>query len=558
MILFHGRKLFRRTFSLCFLCASVPLWLTLFFSCANRVNPTGGEKDILPPKAKKFSPENFSVQFRSAEIVITFDEYIQLKELQKQLIVSPLMDPSPEVTVRKKNLVIKISDTLQPNTTYTLNFGKAIADIREGNPAENFQYVFSTGSHLDSLFISGKVMIAENHKTEKDILVMLYRSVEDSAPSKQLPDYFSRTAEDGTFRITNIGRGPYKIFALKDGNNNYLWDRTGETIAFGKSLVFGGDSTPVDLRMFLNLPTKTSVVKSFSENPGKAMVIFNRSVINPVLSCMNQNSIGMELSERRDTMVLWVTDTLADSLQCVFYDAEKLIDTVKVVMKPYGKNVSGKGTPPARFLLISSNSIGEILERGIPFILFTSSPVLRFDSTKISLIADSIPRNDFQVQPSDSGGRKWTVTHAWKDKVSYTLILLPGAFTDIFSKRNDTLRFNFMVREEEEYASLTLNIEKPDSVYPCIIQLTDENSTTVYRQEIISSASATEFFFITPGKYRIRLIEDMNGNRKWDTGNYFSREQPENVIYFPDVLQLRANWDLEQRWILQKETGNDE
>ena len=173
--------------------------LLIVTSCAIQVAPTGGEKDETAPSVKKSSPENFSTGFSGRDISISFDEFITLKELNAQFVVSPPLKYQPDIKVKKKILEIHLEDTLLENTTYTMNFGNAITDIREGNAVEGFQYVFSTGDVIDSLKVSGKVVNAFDKKTDKGICVMLYRGKDDSLPLKTLPDYFTKTAADGSF-----------------------------------------------------------------------------------------------------------------------------------------------------------------------------------------------------------------------------------------------------------------------------------------------------------------------------------------------------------------------
>src|SRR5688572_15927279 len=171
-------------------------WMLLASSCAIQVAPTGGEKDTIPPVVRKMDPENFSTNFQGQDIAMEFDEYIVLKDLPSQLVVSPPLRHAVETKVKKKTLEFHLQDTLLPNTTYTMNFGSAITDLHEENAIDDFQYVFSTGDIIDSLKISGTVENAFDKKTEKGIYVMLYRSTADSAPVKSLPDYFAKTAED--------------------------------------------------------------------------------------------------------------------------------------------------------------------------------------------------------------------------------------------------------------------------------------------------------------------------------------------------------------------------
>jgi len=210
---------------------------TLLFSCAQQGTLTGGAKDEIPPKVVSATPANFSTQFNSKQVEITFDEYFSLKDINKQLVVSPPMAKKPDFKIKGKVLNITFKDSLQPDRTYAINFGSAVVDLNEGNPIKNFQYVFSTGDSIDSLEVSGRVIQAFDGKPVDDILVMLYNGYADSLPLKTIPLYISRTDKEGRFTLKNLAGGSYMIFALKDGNTNYRFDQPTESIAFQDSLI---------------------------------------------------------------------------------------------------------------------------------------------------------------------------------------------------------------------------------------------------------------------------------------------------------------------------------
>ena len=246
----------------------------IYWGCANQVAPTGGPKDTKVPVIKSMEPENYSVHFSSKEINITFDEYIQLKDLPAQLVVSPPLKTPPETKIHKRTLTLKLEEPLKANTTYSMNFGKAIEDLNEGNPLENFSYVFSTGSFVDTLYVTGTVTNAAEQKPEKDVKVLLYREEGDSLPYKSLPLFFGMSNEKGEFKVSNISEGDYKIFALKETNNNYLYDNADESIAFSATRVQAGEIS-VNLQLF-HEPPKLQLQRVYSDEPGKAVVVMNR------------------------------------------------------------------------------------------------------------------------------------------------------------------------------------------------------------------------------------------------------------------------------------------
>jgi uncharacterized protein (DUF2141 family) len=216
----------------------LPFAVCLLISCAQQSNMmTGGAKDETPPEVISAIPPNFSTRFKSEKIEITFDEYFVLKDITKQLVVSPPMNKKPEFKIKGKSLDISFKDSLQPDRTYAINFGDALQDLNEGNPIKNFQFVFSTGDNIDSLQVSGRVIMVPANKPAEDILVMLYSGTADSLPLKTIPLYISRTDKEGKFTLRNLAGGSYKIFALKDGNTNYRFDVPTEAVAFSDSLI---------------------------------------------------------------------------------------------------------------------------------------------------------------------------------------------------------------------------------------------------------------------------------------------------------------------------------
>jgi hypothetical protein len=207
----------------------LPFWLML--SCAQQGILTGGEKDTRPPQidsTRLEQPPNRTVNFSSSRIIIPFDEYVVLHEVRKQVVITPLLPTQPKIYVQGKKVVVDFESSLAPNTTYIINFGDAIRDITEGNKLSNYKYVFSTGSFLDSLQYTAYVYDAYTKKPVTGALVMLYQEAQDSVVKKQKPMYFAKTNAAGKCTIENIGEHSYKVFALVDGNDNYLWDQKDE------------------------------------------------------------------------------------------------------------------------------------------------------------------------------------------------------------------------------------------------------------------------------------------------------------------------------------------
>ncbi len=232
--------------------------------CAQIGAPTGGPRDTIPPRLLKASPALNSTGFTGNKVTLTFNEYINLDDVQGNVIISPLQKNSPAINFKLKTVTVKLKDSLLPNTTYSINFGNAIKDNNEGNPVKDFTYVFSTGSTIDSLQLAGKVILAETGKTDSTMFAMLYRNVDDSAVQKRKPDYIAKLKGDGTFRFKNLSAGKYKIYALKDGDGGKTYNSKAELFAFADhDIVVGASNEPVTIyasaeeKDSRNLPTTT-------------------------------------------------------------------------------------------------------------------------------------------------------------------------------------------------------------------------------------------------------------------------------------------------------------
>ena len=222
--------------------------LTLQFGCAQIGYPTGGAKDSLPPVLTKASPEINKLNFTGNRITFSFDEYIEIKDIQTNLLVSPLPKTNPTINSNLKTVSIKLRDTLLPNTTYSINFGNAIVDVHEGNALKDFTYTFSTGDYIDSLEVTGKLILAETGKADSTMMVLLYKNAVDTEVTSRKPDYITRTDGKGNFIFTHLPAATFKIYALKDGDGGKTYNSKTETFAFSDNDInTAGTVSPVML-----------------------------------------------------------------------------------------------------------------------------------------------------------------------------------------------------------------------------------------------------------------------------------------------------------------------
>ena len=513
----------------------------LVVSCAVQVAPEGGLKDSEPPHLVSSKPPNYSTSFPGKEIELNFDEYVSLNEISSQLIVSPLLKYSPETRIRKKSILIKIRDTLLENTTYTMNFGQGIMDNNEGNKLDNFQFVFSTGSVIDSLDITGKIIKAIDLKTEKGILAMLYNKSDDSLPYLERPVYFSRTNDSGQFRISNISPGDYKLVGLKEADGNYLYTPGEEMIGFNDNPV-SANSENVNLKVF-NEVTSVRLLRAYSEFPGKVVLVFNTSAVTLQWKWLTDTTklkiFAQNYSKESDTISIWYKNITSDSLS-FYFNHKSSNDTVTLRLFKKTDEVKGRKGPAME--ISNGENQTTVQDLYLPYHLQCNRPIEKAEFDKIIFLEDSLPVK-LQYVFTDSLKMNINVNHKWKPKGRYSFFIPSGTFTDIYGNKNDTVKIEFITHGENDYGSITIKFQKTDSV-PYVVQLIDDKSS-VYREFKTTTDTVIELTNLDPRVYNVKFIQDINGNGKWDTGNYLKKIQPENIDFYPEPITVRANWDVE-------------
>jgi len=527
------------------------LVLTICFlgSCALQVAPTGGEKDVKPPQVLKAVPENFSTGFHTNEVVLTFDEFIQVKEIGTQLVVSPPLKYPVTTQLRKKKLHLIFGDTLLPNTTYTLNFGNAISDFNEGNVLDSFQYVFSTGDHLDSLFVSGEVENAFDKKPVENALVMLYKERDDSLPYKKAPLYFGKTNKSGMFKIRNISPGRYKIFGIKETIPDYLYNSPEEDVAFTDSSIEAG-SENIKLAMFRESGI-AQLSRIGSEEPGKVIAVFTQRMDSMSYHFLSDTSAlkfyATEWNDKRDTLIFWYRNFLSDSLQLIFNTGPKQDTSTTRLFR-----FEGKQNPRRRFELKIQTTTADAGKQDLEkdFIIEFNHPLSGISLDSIRLMEDSVPVSRKTFHFSDSLHRKLHLVYPWKENRKYELYIPPGTATDIFGFKNDTTKVSFSSHEKNDYGSLTVRLRNTEYKFPLFFQIINEQEI-VYRTSTVGKDSVLVFENLLPKQYRLKVIEDANKNERWDTGNYLKHVLPERVVYYPELVIIRSNWDVDVKWDLK-------
>ncbi len=565
----------------------------LFPQCAKVVSPTGGPKDTLAPIMTRSTPLPNATNFKGNEFTFTFNEYVQLDNYQQQLLVSPPLKRSPSLTMKGKKVVLTISDTLLDNTTYTIYLGNAIKDLNEGNPYQGFEFAFATGATIDSLFLSGTVIDGFSNKPVAGVMVMLYAQPADSAPYRTRPNHVARSNAEGRFAMSNLKPLNYQVVALLDRNADYLYNQGTERIGFLSNIdlqqyIFALHDTTAQalppLRMFgeerpqLNLltaerPTVSTFRLFFSKSP-KGQYTITPLNFEPT----TQPWYIYEPDANGDTIKFWISDTTLfkfDTLSIGLNysktdeqdrplptpDTVHLVNYEQLAQKAKAANsrnsrrggnqqsqantqsntghnhdhihtsvaAQGKATPN-KPLSLSLPSPAQIAHPELVTLFHID------DSTMLptpTLIADSISPLIYHIN------------HNWLPKQNYTLTIPSNVFELINGTELDTLILTFSGADPEQYGEINIKLSNFDN--PVLIELLTEQNKTAASQWIQKPSNGAQFKFITPAKYKLRIVDDRNGNRQWDSGNYLKGIQPEQTyIYEQDgaaEINVRANWE---------------
>ena len=525
--------------------------LFLIMSCARRSSPTGGLKDSIPPELLRAYPKMNSTFFDKDEIELVFDEYIKIKDLGRQLIISPPIEKSyykikPPESVVSKKIEIELLDSLDENTTYTFNFGNSIADNNEDNLLPFFYYAFSTGPVLDSLQIRGKINDALEKDTESFISVYLYpadSTFKDSSIFLKKPFYVTSTLDSIIYNFKNIREGEYEIIAIKDEAGNYLFDQNIDKIGFiDKPIKLPNDSI-IDLTIFKE-NENFSWGRPFFVNKNRLGIQYYGDLKNmkelKLISEVPEKFVSLINKDRvKDTLNYWFKGLDVDSLQFSLQG----IDTIRSSTVKFRKSKEKDS-------LIIRSLTGGFIEFRDTFKIFSNIPIMEvkkefiniinLDSTQIPFEAKIDENHDiinilFEVEPNDE----------------YKISIYPDAINDFFDNPIDSLSYKVQSRDREYYGNIFLQLIR-DTAESFILELLDKDFNVVRKQKKSNEIDLYIFRHLTPGDYYVRYIKDLNNNGRWDTGNYLKKLQPEKVFYHPNKLELRSNWDLNENFFIEK------
>jgi uncharacterized protein (DUF2141 family) len=527
------------------------LFLTLIailvlFSCARRGRPDGGPKDFDKPIMVRAEPEFLSLQFDDDEIKIYFDEFVKLQNVTSQLIVSPPLKYPPVITPQgtpSKRITIKLSDTLQENTTYTFNFGQSIEDNTERNVLDNFKYIISTGDYIDSLRIGGRISDSFDLEMTEGPTVMLFpvdEHFKDSIVFKEKPTYVGSTVDSLSWSITNIKAGKYRLIALNDQSKNYLFNPSEDKIAFYKDFIEIPGDTVFDLRLFREiLPFD---IEGRPKDVSKGHLIFgfkgdaSRTEIKPLTKTPDSFKSFLYKDREKDTLHYFMSGFDKDSIRMLVVNGDRK-DTVRITLDE--EEIDSMKIGFSHYGLIHPRDTLKIL---------SNVPVMEIDSTKFRFLDKDSVRVPFKYELAEERGRVFLYFEQ-KFREEYRMEIDPGGLKDIFGISNDSIRVKFKTGRPSDYCSVFLSLRNINR-YPIIVDLINDRGMIVGKA-FASEPREFEFKNLEPARFKVRIIYDDNENRKWDTGSFLELRQPEEVYYFKNVIDAKANWEVVEQLILE-------
>jgi Bacterial Ig-like domain len=507
------------------------------YSCANVSTPSGGPKDETPPELIKTIPENGNMNFNSNRLFFDFNEFIQLKSPDEQILISPPLSSKPIYKIKGKSLTLIFTDTLNPKTTYSINFGQSIVDLNEGNPINNLNYVFSTGNEIDSSSVSGIVKDVWTGKPLENIAVFLYKSMEDSIVFLEKPFYVGYTDVSGNFIVKNLKPGEYKMIALEDLSRNYLYEPKSEKIGFLNDPVWVSENvTGIEFNLFNSLPEKYKINAINQPSPTRVLIELNKPI-------KNKDSIHIDpvlfytLNPGLDTITIWSKPEITDSINFTIYTKDSVLFHRQISIK--------KQFDSTRFFLEAVRlSVNRYLSMDTAIKIRSNSPLIEVMTGGITILKDSTKQIPIQYYIINEDKMSVSIKADFEENHDYFIQIKEKTLFDVYNKTNKPLSEKTSWPNDETFGSITLMpILKRKSNY--ILELNDEKGKLIRKFYLKNAVDKISIKRLQPGKYTIRIIEDINDNKIWDTGSYIDKIFPEPVYNVPNDIEVRANWDTE-------------
>ncbi|HIZ86041.1 MAG TPA: Ig-like domain-containing protein [Candidatus Coprenecus stercoravium] len=550
-------------------------------SCANTSTPPeGGPKDTIPPVLVEVLPVYNATlhprDIRHSSVSFEFDEYVVLNNPNSYIFLSPPQTKPPTAKIKGKRVVVSFAEPLDSNQTYSLSLGEAIKDNNEGNPFPPYTHSFSTGDHVDSLFVSGNIVEASSMLPMANITVLFHTDQSDSALFKVRPRAAAKSDLWGYFTVRNLPVDTvYRVYAIEDLNNNSLYDPDQERVAFLDTLVIPSsvmrDSLPelamLNMTDTLNcLSRPAQITLSLFKEVSQRQFLRNKARVSRrqmylkfaapypqidslIIDGIPDDKLILEYNYYRDSVVIWINDqgpvpdTLSMRLSYMRTDDSLNIlvprtDTIRMV-RPKGKMVENRWGE----MVEEADTLAAFEVDATPENIDQNGIIIKFESPMLETPFDSVTimsKNTreqvapalFKVEQDTADIKKFTLRLEEKlvQGYEYTLRIPDSLFLDIDGIYCDSLVKKFSLPQDEKLSSLTVEAQNVHEKY--LIELVDENRTKVFRSYLIDTASMLQFPYLKAAKYSIRITEDKNGNGQVDTGSLLDHKQPEKVLMY--------------------------
>ncbi len=532
----------------------------LLLSCARVGSPVGGVKDTIAPQVvhTNIDTTRVNVPRDIKELRIDFDEYIQLKDINKNLIISPPLKKITKILpsgMANKYVLITWSDTLQANTTYNFNFGNAIVDNNEGNALQYYNFAFSTGEKIDDFYVSGelKSLIAETEakSAETNLVVGLYKA-EDSVSYRQKPYYITKADPDGYYELNYLSPGKYRILAFEDTNSNSVYDPGKEKVGFQKdTLILDKSISGLNLNLYPSRKAQKyadmkevpgGILMTFEGNPTEVKVLSITEKLQDykVIHHPKSDSVNIWFDAKKNNLGLASSENLKFS-----YDDGLKQDTVSVFYRYNAKNE-----------MTVSNSKGNSLAPKDDFIITSNYFVDKIQPEKWTLVSDSISQ-EFTAKIGEKNPFEIHIQSDFKEGKQYSLTVPKETVSSFYESLQKSYRFDFETDKTENYGSLILTLENAPA-QNFWLQLLSASGNIAYSR--LEKEPVLTFRSLKPGIYDVRILVDNNENGIWDSADLNSGEFAEDVFLFDKKVEIRPLWEIRETWNLKsiKETAEPE
>ena len=571
-------------------------------SCANtRGAPTGGPKDTIPPVVLNMEPDSNAINFPvvKGKITITFDEYVQLKDPSKNIILSPPQKKRPKTSIKGKSIVVTFEEPLDSNTTYSLNFGNAIVDNNESNPLPFFTYTFSTGTTIDTMMLSGNVYDYATLLPVEGATVSLYHNAKDSSVFNDLPAAVTKTDKWGYFVVRNIKNVPYRVYTIKDENNNNKYDPGLELVGFLDSLytpnvimekgmpqlgIYDMKDTlacmsrpsEIELVMFPEKTTKQYIRDYKRVSERGSYIKFgapNVQIDSFSIKGIKSSRVLQQLNATKDSLCFWIKDgsmiddTLfvgikylkSDSLNNLVPTAENLKFILHKALRNKDKSndrskQDNKEKKRKDLLELSLKATPETLDQD-GFVLEFPEPLLvaKQDSLRFTMIDPKQQKfNAPYTFTRDTADLKRYIlmpVDEFKKGNEYELFIHQFAFKDIYGNTNDSTMLKVSLPNDEKLSSIAMQLTNVDTKY--IIELVNDTRDKIFRRYTVTKDSTLLFPYLKEGDYSIRITQDLNANGRLDIGDVLAGKLPEKVRLYrlpggEAIIKVGERMDIEQ------------